>query len=409
YIMKVLGPVIAFFGEQFNKVSKFISEDGAMIMEAFYNIGDAFVTVFKYLHEELGVFKKIWDVVWFIVKSIVLSAWNAFKNIVAGGLNFILGIMQIFGGLFTGNWSKVWEGIKNVFKGAFQALIGIVQAVLLLPIFRLFRMGFAIIKYAFMAGWAAIRKVVASNMTSIWGVIKSVWGFIKTAFFNFLKIIWSIVKGTFTRMKQFSGNIMIRLLKSIWNTLKMLGSVFGQIFKGIWGFVKLAFSKIAGFFMNFAGNVGYLVGRIWSKLWEAFGIVAKKMIEIGKGLMGGLIKGIVGMGGELFTKAKEVVSNAVEGIKNFLGINSPSKLFESIGTDSMEGLKGGLDEGSDDVMASMDGLSGNMSDSGFGMADDAWSYGDDMGSAFDDMAFDVDDSLGMFGGSLGEADGAMQW
>ena len=50
--------------------------------------------------------------------------------IVQGGLNVIRGIINIFKGLFTGDFSLMWQGIKQVFSGALLAIGGILRATL---------------------------------------------------------------------------------------------------------------------------------------------------------------------------------------------------------------------------------------------------------------------------------------
>ncbi|MGN1057839.1 MAG: hypothetical protein ACI4Q7_00595, partial [Candidatus Avelusimicrobium sp.] len=52
---------------------------------------------------------------------------GAIKNVIDGGLNLILGLVQTFSSLFTGDWEGVWEGLKQMFSGAIEALWGILQ------------------------------------------------------------------------------------------------------------------------------------------------------------------------------------------------------------------------------------------------------------------------------------------
>jgi hypothetical protein len=55
-----------------------------------------------------------------------------------------------------------------------------------------------------------------------------------------------------------------------------------------------------------------------------------------------LINGIRAVAGNLTEIVLAPVRNAVNGVKNFLGIGSPSRLFMAIGEDTMEGLQIGI-------------------------------------------------------------------
>ena len=70
-----------------------------------------------------------------------------------------------------------------------------------------------------------------------------------------------------------------------------------------------------------------------SALWQA-----------GVDLIQGFIDGIASMGWSVVEKATEIAGGAVEAVKNFLGINSPSRVFREIGKFTVEGMVVGLDK-----------------------------------------------------------------
>lgn len=65
------------------------------------------------------------------------------------------------------------------------------------------------------------------------------------------------------------------------------------------------------------------------------------MLSIGTNIIRGLINGITSMGSNLGSTLTNVVSGAVNKAKAFLGIHSPSTLFEEIGQFSVMGLEEG--------------------------------------------------------------------
>lgn len=84
-----------------------------------------------------------------------------------------------------------------------------------------------------------------------------------------------------------------------------------------------------------------LVAKIPQIIWsiiKGFSGLNERMAEIGKNLIYGLWDGIKSMGTWLWDKVSGFFGNIVGGIKDFLGIRSPSRLFAGIGEFMAEGL-----------------------------------------------------------------------
>lgn len=75
----------------------------------------------------------------------------------------------------------------------------------------------------------------------------------------------------------------------------------------------------------------------------------ESMIVIGGNLLTGLRNGIVQKANEALGAVKQAATNVVNAVKGVFGVHSPSKVFEEIGEDLMEGLAVGIDENGDTV------------------------------------------------------------
>lgn len=47
---------------------------------------------------------------------------NNIKAIIQGAFNIISGILNVFIGIFTGDWNRAWEGVKQIFSGAWDII-----------------------------------------------------------------------------------------------------------------------------------------------------------------------------------------------------------------------------------------------------------------------------------------------
>lgn len=89
-------------------------------------------------------------------------------------------------------------------------------------------------------------------------------------------------------------------------------------------------------------------------------------LEIGKDIVMGVWDGICTMASWLKEKVTGFFSGIVSGVKEFLGIHSPSKVFADIGSNTIEGYAEGVDNGADAntsrVLSAVSDLSSGMTD-----------------------------------------------
>jgi hypothetical protein len=62
--------------------------------------------------------------VWTFVANYARIVWDGLKNYLGGIFKVIRGIVEVFAGLFTLDFSKMWKGILDIFTGAGQAILG---------------------------------------------------------------------------------------------------------------------------------------------------------------------------------------------------------------------------------------------------------------------------------------------
>ena len=80
------------------------------------------------------------------------------------------------------------------------------------------------------------------------------------------------------------------------------------------------------------------------KAKEGFSNMKSKLLQAGRDLIQGFIDGLAEKAGAVVSKATEIAGGAVNAVKNFLGINSPSRVFKEIGKFTAQGMAVGLDK-----------------------------------------------------------------
>lgn len=212
-----------------------------------------------------------------------------------------------------------------------------------------------------------------STITGKWDETKAwfigLWTSVKDFFVN----VWNEIKSIFTGAGKDSESIIIRFYTAIFDFIKNTFNAVRNFFSEIWGRVKEVFNMsltdiwdlikrmffaYVDFVINFGPNVVNAVKGIWETVNDYMGGLPSRMVQYGRDMITGLIDGIKNMAGNLVGAIKNVVSGAVTAAKNFLGIKSPSKLFEGIGMNIGAGLEQGIEKMKNSVSLSVDNLVG---------------------------------------------------
>lgn len=246
----------------------------------------------------------------------------------------IMGVVKIFSGLFTGDWSKLWEGIKQLFSGAIDFISGLMT----------------------LQFFGGLKTIFMNLLKSGTGLMQSMW----TSIVNFFKNFGSNVSSTATEMVMkvigyfknlFTGatNVFGQLRTfgaSIWNALKE--AVIGAA-RNIWSGVTQHFSNMASSVRNLMHNVKAAIVDIWNQA-VAF-LKGIDLAKIGKNIIQGLINGITGMASAVVDKVKDIGNSITKTFKNMLGIHSPSRVFrDEIGKMLGLGLVDGITATQSDVI-----------------------------------------------------------
>ena len=96
--------------------------------------------------------------------------------------------------------------------------------------------------------------------------------------------------------------------------------------------------------------------------------VKDSLVTVGKNLMIGLQNGLVQAANNALDAAKKAASNVVSVVKGVFGVHSPSKVFEEIGEELMEGLVVGIDNNGDTVTRAIEDIADEN--------DKAWEVGE---------------------------------
>lgn len=141
------------------------------------------------------------------------------------------------------------------------------------------------------------------------------------------------------------------VLEGVTSSLKNLPSQLSQ-------FGKTAMTNLGSALKNGLGSVKTAAKNIFDAVINALKSLPSKMLDVGKDVVKGLWNGISDMAGWIAGKLETFGSNVLNGIKDFFGIESPSKVFrDEVGKMLAAGLAEGIERNASDPLHAMADLS----------------------------------------------------
>lgn len=95
---------------------------------AFAHIGSALGGLRDAFQKILEALMILWDLFGDDILSVAQTVWTAIAAVFDGAMKIINGILDVFIGLLTGDWSRMGEGIKQIWDGLWIAINAILEA-----------------------------------------------------------------------------------------------------------------------------------------------------------------------------------------------------------------------------------------------------------------------------------------
>lgn len=223
--------------------------------------------------------------------------------------------------LLAAAWAGDWGGIRTTIMEVWAKVEPVFQQVV-----QWFQTNIPV-------ALAALKAIWDSVWPSIQVVLEGVWNAIQITISTVIGVIQGIIQ---TVMALIRGD-----WDGAWTAIKGTAETY---LNGISAFITNILNTILGLFGTDLETLKTTVTEKFTAIKQAISDKINDFKQAGRDLIMGLIGGVKEKAGELVDAAKEVVSNAVNGVKNFLGIQSPSTVFAEIGAQMVAGIPVGMNK-----------------------------------------------------------------
>jgi TP901 family phage tail tape measure protein len=297
-----------------------------------------------------------------LAQAIFETAMIVMEDITTSVMDTIMGAINTFTTNFDTN-STTWTELVKALEGVWIALEPIIAGVLA-TLGALFLVFLSVVTGMFTGVLNAIGPFLQA-WAMVLGFITIILEGIQEVVMGFVDLVVSLFQGN-------TDGVLEALYRMQQGAFTIVFGLVGAILSGIGGMVATGLAFIEGFVLGivefFARLYHELVGgsivvdlvndilgwfttlldsgkQLFSDLVEGIkAVFDTDWASIGQGIIDGIVGGITNAAGALATAAQNAASSAYNAVTDFLGMESPSKLFMDVGLATMEGFAIGIDD-----------------------------------------------------------------
>lgn len=330
--------MIAIWDQIRGKISSFVDN----VKERFSGLNISFEDI-------VSTLKAIWDGFCEILAPVFEGAFAALADTITTVCDVLIGILDTFIGLFTGNWEQCWTGIQEVFGGIWEGIKAVLTDVLeaLKGVIDTFLGWFGT---DLDTVWSEITSTVESVWNGIVDFFASVWNGITSA----ASSAWETIKNVITVAIMLIGEIISAAVQIIslpwrfiwenckeyiiaaWETIKnVISSALNTISSVIsagWNAILAVVSPVIDTIINIVSSGWNLISSVVSNVAQGIlGVVSSVWNSI-SGVVSSVMGTISSVMSSGWNAAKGVVTSAISGIRSVIssGLHSASSVVSSV-------------------------------------------------------------------------------
>lgn len=184
-----------------------------------------------------------------------------------------------------------------------------------------------------------IIQTLAPYVLDAFTIIGTYMGDLFNLFSDVVTFVGQVITGDWAGAFGTMGDIVSSARTLISNLIDGLSSLVGSAISGVVSWITSTWSNG---WASLANMVSTKASEIISNITGGLKGLPDKMLQIGKDIVYGLINGIGSMGTALWDAATNIAGKAVDAIKSFLGIHSPSRVGMKLGAFFGQGVSLGI-------------------------------------------------------------------
>lgn len=267
------------------------------------------------------VISAVWNGFCSLLAPVFEGAFQAIVAVLSTVLNVITGILDVFIGLFTGNWSQMWTGIQTIFSGVWEGIKGMLSAAvgIIQGIVDVFLGWFG-------TSWSEVWTNIKTFFEGIWNGIVSffsgIWETITNVVQTGIMLIGSILQAAF--------DIITLPFQFIWENCK-------ETIMAAWNAIKSVVSTAINAVSSVISSVMAVIQNVISTVWTTISTKVSTVVNAIKTVVTTVFNAIKSVASTVWNGIKSAISTVVDGIKS--KVSSVFNSVKSTVTSVFNGIK----------------------------------------------------------------------
>lgn len=280
-----------------------------------------------------GDFAGAWNTICSTVTSVASTIWSCITTVFGGiadfitgtdwlslGANVVQGLIDGIVGLASGAWDAICQIGQTIIDG-FKSLLGIHS-----PSTVMAELGRYVIE--------GLKQGICDAGNFLLGAINQIVGYFTRMKTRIMSAISSLVSGIASKI---SG-----MVSSFTSKISSLVSSVGSKLSSMVSSAKTRISSFASSLKTGAIRAkDNVVNAVKTMISRVKGL-GSQFLSIGRNMIQGLVNGVKSKASALIQSVTGAVKGAINKAKSLLGIHSPSRVFKSLGINTMEGYNIGV-------------------------------------------------------------------
>lgn len=362
----VWNAIAGFFTGLWNSITSGITAAWNAIVGVFTAIWNGIVTVATTIFNGLktailfviNAMLAPWRAFWAVFGELITAAWNLVVAVVQFGIGVVLALIQGWLNLTLSIVQTVWNAIKGFLIGSWNALSSAASKIWNAAS-SFFTSVFTAIKNFIVNTWNSVSQAVTKFWTNIYNAIASKVNTIKSYITSGFNAVKSFVTSVFNAVASFVASVWNTIYTAVSGPVNRVKSAIQSGFNAAKDFATNAFKSMYSAVSQWIGNLYNKVSEVIGKVKGIFSGAAGWLIEAGKNIIRGLIRGIE----SLISSVTDKLKSLTDKIPKVKGPEQrDKKLLRPAGRWIMEGFVDELDKGIAAALALLSNTTGMIPD-----------------------------------------------
>ena len=267
------------------------------------------------------VISAVWNGFCSLLAPVFEGAFQAIAAVLSTVLNVITGILDVFIGLFTGNWSQMWSGVQTIFSGVWEGIKGVLSAALgiiqgIVDVFL---------------GW------FGTSWSEVWTNIKTFFEGIWNGIVSFFSGIWETITNVVQTGIMLIGSILSAAFDIITLPFQFIWENCKEIIVSVWNTIKSVVSSAINAVSSVISSVMSVIQNVILTIWTAISTKVSTVVNAIKNTVSTAFNAIKSVTSTVWNGVKSAISTVVDGIKS--KVSSVFNAVKSTVTSIFNGIK----------------------------------------------------------------------